>query len=196
MTREEQQNKPMLEELLAGGYRFPFFANARLPRPTNKQAEGITARKSAGSVKVRFRGWCRQLCLPSARAQGTVGFVKFDIKDINSAACADPPKRIKEVAQVAMMGFREVLIAGGYVNKVTHAYFGLKVARLRISRTEATAARGWKVCSSYSRHAPKRGCHTRHLCCDKTMNPPCTPLGCRIRARYVHPNIPQLHVRK
>ncbi|CAM9142315.1 unnamed protein product, partial [Ectocarpus sp. 13 AM-2016] len=50
--------------------------------------------------------------------QGTVGFVKFDIKDINSSACANPENGIKEVAQVAMMGFREVLIAGGYVNKV------------------------------------------------------------------------------
>lgn len=51
-------------------------------------------------------------------AQGTVGFVKFDIKDINSADCVDPGKGIKEVAQVASMGFREVLIAGGHVNKV------------------------------------------------------------------------------
>ncbi|CAM9786487.1 unnamed protein product, partial [Ectocarpus sp. 6 AP-2014] len=50
--------------------------------------------------------------------QGTVGFVKFDIKDINSSTCANPEDGIKEVAQVAMMGFREVLIAGGYVNKV------------------------------------------------------------------------------
>lgn len=54
------------------------------------------------------------------RTQGTVGFVKFDIKDINSTACVDPEKGIREVAQVAMMGFREVLIAGGYVNKVQH----------------------------------------------------------------------------
>lgn len=51
-------------------------------------------------------------------AQGTVGFVKFDVKDINSASCVDPVKGIKEVAQVATMGFREVLIAGGHVNKV------------------------------------------------------------------------------
>lgn len=44
--------------------------------------------------------------------------MKFDIKDINSSSCADPAKGIKEVAQVATMGFREVLVAGGHVNKV------------------------------------------------------------------------------
>lgn len=60
--------------------------------------------------------WRKLPCCP----QGTVGFVKFDIKDMNSTACVDPEKRIREVAQVAMMGFREVLIAGGYVNKVKH----------------------------------------------------------------------------
>lgn len=57
--------------------------------------------------------------------------MKFDIKDINSSACANPENGIKEVAQVAMMGFREVLIAGGYVNKVTRTrgnVVGLDVA--------------------------------------------------------------------
>lgn len=51
-------------------------------------------------------------------AQGTVGFVKFEIKDINSASCLEPEKQIRDVAQVAMLAIREVLIAGGYVNKV------------------------------------------------------------------------------
>lgn len=77
--------------------------------------------------------FCTICLLLLSPVQGTVGFVKFDIKDINSSACANPENGIKEVAQVAMMGFREVLIAGGYVNKVTHgwSYFsdvGLDVA--------------------------------------------------------------------
>lgn len=64
-----------------------------------------------------FRGG-KFLPPPAPPTQGTVGFVKFDIKDINSKACDDPEKGIRQVAQVAMMGCREVLIAGGYVNKV------------------------------------------------------------------------------
>lgn len=47
-----------------------------------------------------------------------MGFVKFEIMDINSAACHEPEKGIHAVAQVVLMAIREVLIAGGYVNKV------------------------------------------------------------------------------
>lgn len=82
--------------------------------------------------------------------QGTVGFVKFDIKDINSAACADPSESIKEVAQVAMMGFREVVIAGGYVNKVTPAYYVLRLAQSVLPHTEATTAHASELCFKLS----------------------------------------------
>lgn len=48
-----------------------------------------------------------------------MGFVKFDIMGINNASCYDLESEIHSVAQVAMMASREVLIAGGYVNKVS-----------------------------------------------------------------------------
>lgn len=48
-----------------------------------------------------------------------MGFVKFEIRDINSSSCYDPESEIHALAQVAMMASREVLIAGGYVNKVS-----------------------------------------------------------------------------
>lgn len=58
----------------------------------------------------------------SGLAQGTVGFVKFDIKDINSVSCPEPEDGIRDVAQVAMLAIREVLIAGGCVNKVNNTW--------------------------------------------------------------------------
>lgn len=58
----------------------------------------------------------------SGLAQGTVGFVKFDIRDINSVSCLEPENGIRDVAQVAMLAIREVLIAGGYVNKVNNTW--------------------------------------------------------------------------
>lgn len=50
--------------------------------------------------------------------QGTVGFVKFEIRDINSSQCHEQDEGIFDVAQVTLMAIREVLIAGGFVNKV------------------------------------------------------------------------------
>lgn len=48
-----------------------------------------------------------------------MGFVKFEIQDINGDSCPDLEKGIEEVAQAAMMASREVLLAGGDVNKAS-----------------------------------------------------------------------------
>lgn len=84
--------------------------------------------------------------------------MKFDIKDINSTACVDPGKGIREVAQVAMMGFREVLIAGGYVNKVQHIHYG-----------------------NAFRRVSDRCAQTRVFCCGRNIARGVKQLGARVR---------------
>jgi hypothetical protein len=53
--------------------------------------------------------------------QASVGFVKFDILDINKSVCSDFAAKVQHVSAIVMAAFREVHIAGGHVNKVSHS---------------------------------------------------------------------------